>query len=76
MDLPHGEMNQANQTQPAILGTRAEAETPSMHGTDPVLQLANSADLGLIALGLLLLGASGYLFLLKVCKSLARSGNK
>ncbi len=39
-------------------------------------QLAISGDLGLIGLGLLLLGTSGYLFLMKLCKSLATSGNK
>ncbi len=39
-------------------------------------QLAISADLGLIALGLVLLGTSCYMFMVKICKTLASSGNK
>ncbi|MDQ8183003.1 hypothetical protein [Pelagicoccus sp. SDUM812005] len=68
-------MNQAktthSQTGTPLVPTQ---ETPASNAS--TAQLAISADLGLIVLGLLLLGVSGYMFLLKLCKALASSGNK
>ncbi|MDQ8187267.1 hypothetical protein [Pelagicoccus sp. SDUM812002] len=68
-------MNQASKTnREAATHDLATQEMPKEQ--IPNEQLAISGELGLIALGLALLAASGYMFLLKVSKTLARSSNK
>ncbi|MBD5782596.1 hypothetical protein IEN85_24075 [Pelagicoccus sp. NFK12] len=68
-------MNQASTTQ-SQTGTPLVDPQESPAKVAPNEQLAGSADLALIVLGVLLLGVSSYMFLLKLCKSLATSGNK
>lgn len=69
-------MNQTSKTH-SETGTPlvATQEVPAENASSAQLA-TNTAELGMIALGALLLGLSGYMFLLKICKSLARSGNK
>ncbi len=57
-------------------GTPLVAMQESLPESASNAQLAFSGEIGLIVLGAALLGMSGYLFLLKLCKTLARSGNK
>lgn len=67
-------MKQATNTQPQS-GTPIFATQVVSDKTESNAQLAISGDLGLIVLGTILLGISGYLFVVKLCKRLTSCGN-
>lgn len=72
-----------NQTEPkmishATLATIAAKVPDASTDTEDAsakAQLAISSELGLILIGIALLGAGSYMFVAKLCKSLASGGN-